>query len=393
MIEKPIDQIKKEDIESLVAAKVGERRTLDYKQKLPEKTADALREFLYDVASFANASGGDIVFGITDERDADGKSTGLPGAAEGVAATNLSDTISRLENAVRDGIDPRVQGLRFQSIDGFPKGLVVVLRIPRSWASPHMVTSGGVSRFYSRNSTGKYPLDVREIRAAFLAHAGIEERIRRFVMDRVSKATQGEGPVTFKDGAKLLLHLIPVSALDDGNVRDLTKEASEFRDQLAPLSRSSFGARFNFDGILVTGYEQSYVQVFRSGIIEAGEGQLFRHNNSIPSISFEETLWSGAARYLRFLQKVEIDLPTFVVATLIGVKGYHLGLSSRYMFYHDIEQVKIDRDILSLPELLIEDYKTNMARALRPTFDALWQACGLKESLNYSPEGDWKRHE
>ena len=135
------------------------------------------------------------------------------------------------------------------------------------------------------------------------------------------------------------------------------------------------------------------MQVFRSGIIEAGEGQLFKYNKGIPSIGLEESLWKGTIRFLGCQQRLEIELPVFIIVTLIGVKGYHLAFSEWFRFSHDIEQVTIDRDILSLPEVLIEDYKTNAARALRPTFDALWQACGLKESLNYTAEGDWKRHE
>jgi hypothetical protein len=46
MIQKPIEQTKKEDIESLVAAKVSERRTLDYKQEWPGNSDEQKREFL-----------------------------------------------------------------------------------------------------------------------------------------------------------------------------------------------------------------------------------------------------------------------------------------------------------------------------------------------------------
>jgi predicted HTH transcriptional regulator len=61
---------------------------------------------LYDVSSFANAAGGDLIFGVADERDANGKSTGRPEAANGIAIGNMSDTIMRLDNLVRDGIKP-----------------------------------------------------------------------------------------------------------------------------------------------------------------------------------------------------------------------------------------------------------------------------------------------
>jgi hypothetical protein len=71
---------------------------LDYKLQLPSAQSDDKREFLYDVASFANAAGGDIVFGVADERDSSGKATGIPASAEGIKVENLPGEILRLEN-------------------------------------------------------------------------------------------------------------------------------------------------------------------------------------------------------------------------------------------------------------------------------------------------------
>ncbi len=44
---------------------------------------------------------------------------------------------------------------------------MLVIRIPRSYGAPHMVTFQNTSRFYTRNSAGKHQLDVSEIRSAF----------------------------------------------------------------------------------------------------------------------------------------------------------------------------------------------------------------------------------
>ena len=53
-----------------IDTKKAERRTLEYKQELPLESDEAKREFLSDIASFANSGGGDILYGIVDERDA-----------------------------------------------------------------------------------------------------------------------------------------------------------------------------------------------------------------------------------------------------------------------------------------------------------------------------------
>jgi len=79
---------------------------------------------------------------------------------------------------IRDGIAPRIIGLQTKAIDGFSDGCVIVIRIPKSWNYPHMVTYKNHSRFYSRNSAGKYPLDVTEIRSAFIASESLTENTK-----------------------------------------------------------------------------------------------------------------------------------------------------------------------------------------------------------------------
>ena len=389
MIQKPIDQIEKEDIESLVTAKVSERRTLDYKAQLNVGSDAEKREFLSDVSSFANAAGGDMIFGVTDERDANGKPTGVPSSADGIALPNPSEVILRLENLVRDGIDPRIPGIQWQQIAGFPKGPVLVMRIPKSWFGPHMVTFGGLSRFYSRNSAGKYPLDVGEIRSAFIASTAIGERMRAFRMERLSHVMNGETVVALGDHAKIVIHMVPLSSLDPTVFRDVTREAANLSSELKPIVGSATTRRFNFDGYLLF-RDNSFVQVYRSGIIESADGTLLQpwseeERNRIPSISIEQQIISAVDRYLQGQQRLMIETPVFVMVTLIGLKDFAMGSSRRHF-----QVEKIDRDVLPLPEVSIESYAVNVARALRPAFDALWQACGFEGSQNYNAAGDWE---
>ncbi len=63
MISREFDTITKEDIEALVTDAVPEDRTIEYKQQLPGGTDEDKREFLADVSSFANAAGGDVLYG------------------------------------------------------------------------------------------------------------------------------------------------------------------------------------------------------------------------------------------------------------------------------------------------------------------------------------------
>ncbi len=300
MIPNRIETISRADIENLVTAQVSEHRTLDYKEQLPGGRDDDKRKFLYDVASFANASGGDLVFGVTDKRDADGKSTGLPASADGVPVPNVTEAVTRLENLIRDGIRPRIQGIQCQNVDGFPKGPVLVMRVPRSLIGPHMVVFGGMQRFYSRNSTGKYPLDVGEIRSAFMESSAVGERLHNIRAERLNHVKSGASPLGLVDTPMIVIHLLSISSLADVP-RDVTKAAARLQRLLEPIREGqSYGGRFNFDGYLVTSAQStSYVQVFRSGAIEAGDaGLLSGMRKQFPSSTLERDLLSAVQRYL-----------------------------------------------------------------------------------------------
>lgn len=81
------------------------------------------KELLRDVISFANARGGDILFGVREQRDTDGKPTGIPSAALGLAGINADAKIRRLDDVVTNGVAPRIGGVRIVAVEGSPMDL------------------------------------------------------------------------------------------------------------------------------------------------------------------------------------------------------------------------------------------------------------------------------
>lgn len=67
MINKKLEDIKPEDLQNLIVNGVSESKTIEYKSELPLNTGDAKKEFLADVSSFANTSGGDIIISTAKE--------------------------------------------------------------------------------------------------------------------------------------------------------------------------------------------------------------------------------------------------------------------------------------------------------------------------------------
>lgn len=391
MINKRFEAINKTDIEALILNEVAESRTLEYKEKLPGNSDDEKKEFLSDVSAFANASGGDILYGISEQRNSDGKSTGLPEEAKGLSDINSDAEIRRLDNILRDGIEPRMPGVQIKAVDGFADGAAIVVRVPKSWNSPHMVTFKNLSRFFARNSAGKYQLDVAEIRSTFIASESLAERIRDFRSDRIAKIIADETPVMLEPHPKIVLHVLPIESFSSNITIDLN--SVDRASSLQPMYSHGFNRRYNFDGLLTYSPSQesiaySYAQIFRNGSIEAVEAYLLGilgEKKLIPSLGYEEEVIKALQSYLALQRQLELRPPILVMLSLLGVKGCMMGVDS----LRNRQRVPIDRDVLLIPEAFVEDLTAQASDILRPAFDAVWQSAGWERSFNYDENGNW----
>jgi Putative DNA-binding domain len=395
MFNTPFDAIDKDRIESLISNEARENMTLEYKEALPGGGREERREFLADVSAFANAVGGNIVFGVREKREGN-KTTGLPEKAVGLAGINIDATIRQLESVITDGIEPRIGGLRIKSIDGFEQGPVIVLRIPKSYLSPHMVKLGD-SRFYSRTNAGKQPLDVTQIRSAFALSESLPEKVRRFRDERIARIVAGETPILLPDRPKIVLHLLPVASLDPTTRVDLgiLKLQSQLQQPINP--GNGWSPRFNLDGFLVhseagtPNIPVTYLQAFRSGALEAVESRLLYYDNDnnpssskepqnfISSIHCERTLIVALDQFLKVEKSLGMEPPVFVMLSFVGVREYRI--LSEWTQYEAPYQ--FDRDVLLLPESMVEDFDEPADQLLQPAFDAVWQAAGYERCRHY----------
>jgi hypothetical protein len=385
--DKQLESIEVADLQALVDHQVSEVKTIEYKQLLPGNSDSDKKEFLADVSSFANAAGGDLIFGIREE-------SGVPQDLCGLPGINPDAEVLRLVSIIRDGIAPRIPGistrvLRLQTSE-VP---IIIIRIPRSWALPHMVTFKGHSRFYSRTSAGKYPLDVSELRASFALSETTAERIRNFRIERLSKIVAGETPVPLDNTPKIVLHIIPFSAFDPTARFDVSSLASDI-SRLAPITPSSFSYRHNFDGFLT--YSQfsasasthSYLQIFRNGIIEAVDAFFTDNSNrTISSVAYEKGLRDALPRFLSIQKQLGVEPSLLIMLSLLGVSSYTMAVDHSRFRRSDIHP--IDRDALLVPEVVVESFECDSTEVMRPIFDAIWNAAGWPQSMNYNAQGKW----
>ena len=390
MIQKDINQITEEDLQRLVDNAVVEGKTIEYKQDLPDNSDSNKKEFLADVSSFANTSGGDLIYGIAEDK-------GLPLSVEGLNIENIDQLTQKLDSIIRDGIRPRIPSITIKPICLANSKLVLIIRILKSWISPHRVEYKKHHKFYSRSSNGKYQMDVEELRVSFNLSATIKEKIHLFKLDRISKINADETPIALNEGAKTVLHLIPISSFSTLQQFDIEKIASNPLDIKPICFHYSGSHRYNLEGLLFSAgpssYIDSYVQLYRNGVIEAVDGPLLQDGNQkrIACIAFEGHLIKGVERYVDALKKLGVDPPILIFLTLLNVNEYKLE-TSYSMSIEDIVSgsYAIDRNILFLPEVIIENYPFQPASVLKPCFDAIWQACGKAKCLDYDSEGKWK---
>jgi hypothetical protein len=106
----------------------------------------------------------------------------------------------------------------------------------------------------------------------------------------------------------------------------------------------------------------------------------------IPSILYEEVLIKWLPEYLSGLQYLNVEQPIIVFLTLVGVKGYVMGTD----IFSPQKSYSIDKDVLLLPETIVETYDAKAEQVLKPAFNAIWNSCGFAKSLNYDEKGEWK---
>jgi hypothetical protein len=381
-LDKPIDQVVEADLRSLVENQVSERKTIEYKQALPGKSDGERKEFLADVSSFANSSGGHLVYGMKEEG-------GLPIELCGLGVEDAAATVNDLDSRIRDGIKPRIPGAIVWAVRLESGGTAAVIRIPRSYASPHMVTYGGSSRFFARTSNGKYQLDVEEIRAAFLLSDKTAERIRDFRLDRIAKIRANDTPVPLVQVARIVLHVVPLAALSSLGRIDLQSVATVSREvQLVPLGLAvGCDGRFNLEGYVRytrsrdEGYASAYLQIFRNGALETVCTSLASHSGAggdLQGANLKAEVVEKLGYYVSSLRVLGVDVPLVVMLSLLGVKGYRVG--PRSALEREVAAMdgvgRFDSDVILVPEVLLESFDSDITCLMKPTFDIMWNAAG-----------------
>ena len=405
------DNLGESDLNELITAKVPEGIRIEYKRDLYGNSDADKREALKDVSGFANAFGGQLIIGIEEQN-------GLPIAIPGISIVNPDDEILRLEQLIRTGIEPRIQGLRVRAVPLAKGTYCFVLRISRSWYPPHRVSAQKSNRFWIRNSSSYHEASMEELRTLFTLGANALQLIHQFREDRVHEIISGNSARPLQGNGRLILHIIPLAAVTSSWQVDLEKvfQVNQVNKAFRPMGATAFwqggSPRFNFEGLVIERggeHNSGYTQIFRNGALEATKASTIRsakirqvdynelhimEKKFIHGPPLEKHIFEVLPGYLNGLCEVGVPPPVAVLFTLEGVKGIPYEVRQHIDDDIDDDPVPvIEREILYLPECLINEYgpDPDYHRAVKPAFDTLWNTAGRRSAHSFSADGIWRQ--
>ena len=386
MIYKNIADISERDIQALIENAAPESTTLEFKRELPSGGDEAKREFLADVSALANTSGGDLLFGIDEVN-------GCARAITGIGVQDVDGEILRLANILGAGVEPRIRysHLAIQCTGG----TVLLLRIEKSWSAPHRVVFKAYDKFFGRTASGKYPLDVQQLRRAFVENNAVSERLRSFRADRLANIIAGSTSIPMQSTPKLVIHLLPFAAFFSESQFEVRGQLPH--DSFQPLSGNGWSDRLTFEGRMVVAaprdeHSPSYLHLYRSGVMEMVDAAILGHTlpndpgrHYIPSVGVERLIHTGVNRGLKLMRHLGSAAPVAFAVTLTNVKDMILGFQD-WEFY---QQHPVLNSHLVFPEVVVNELTDPVGPILRPVFDLLWNACGIEESPNFHSQQNW----
>src|ERR1700691_3602290 len=108
-VEKPIEHLSEDDLMALVSATARNGLAIELKPGLPRRTAVGKLELLSDLASFANAAGGHIIYGLNP-------GDGAGGGAAGFEHESVEVMMAWLEQTAFAGMAPHLHGIQTRAV-------------------------------------------------------------------------------------------------------------------------------------------------------------------------------------------------------------------------------------------------------------------------------------
>jgi hypothetical protein len=324
MIERPLDEITRADIQALQTYGRSESPTLDFKQCFPGAEHKGVRDFLADVTAFANTDGGDIVIGVREDKN------GVAAEIVGIEKDGLDEGLRRIDDQLRSCVDPRVPQFRVREIPLVEGRVALVMRVGASMVAPHRVVFEKSSRFFRRANRGNYEMSATELRQAFAASSDLPARIRDLHHKAVEASAGKDMPFRIREGPAAVLTVAPVSVLRAVRALDVTREVAV----LPPRHTCNVQMIVGLDGVIVhspvdakTGSARSWSVNHRRGYVDLAWsiGHVDSEGYKLVWPKYFVPELQGIVPFtITRLRDHKVEGPWIAMLTLTGVRDYRI---------------------------------------------------------------------
>jgi len=394
LFEKPLDALTEEDLRGLVERGIEEGPHLDFKLKLPGNKEEK-KELARDVAAFANAYGGYLIFGVQEEGGDARELVGLEG--------NPDQNASGVENTIRDRTEPPVE-VHTVAVPLENGRHVLVVEVPRSLNAPHMADG----RFYRRSGRSTAPMHYLDVRRAFAEQGDAIRKLRGQFLRRIEDLERGYGPVEWEEAPALYLYVASIPAFDAGPVRIF---GPEDRDRVGSFTLMTtpdgYRPEFSADGLLASRGKEScreFALLTPEGELFLGAGPLptcgLAHRSGPPYVlvhDVQSVMIQTLGTNLPDLRALGFEAPYYVALALVRAQGYRLRDEDPHRFSSErilhrpfllFDQVLLDEDARVVGPRIgrHQTWEVNQriwrerAARLKPILDRLYQAAGASQS-------------
>jgi hypothetical protein len=301
MLDKPLDEITKSDLQWLIDNKISESIHLEYKGELKVKTNSDKKELCKDVSAMANSFGGRIIFGIKEKKQKEDGS--IPEKLQPIKDKSLKET---MQQVLADGVLPRMD-FRIQPVPDKEKdGEYVIVEVPQSISGPHFVCYKKENRFYKRRDYEAKPMDQREIEDAYRNFFFQEQKLENIYEKRKQENPNKNLGIPYN--AYCFIYFIPQYPVHNLFHRKYDHET--LTEELSLMRRHYLGSLPRFYSNSFWGYEWKHRPICtikeKSKKVIKGQDIFFRNGAALVSFTLYDK------------EKIEDNVPYF---TLQGIAG------------------------------------------------------------------------
>ncbi len=372
------------DPEDLVRDRVSERIDLEFKSILPGRGDKDKFEILKDFSAFANSGGGIVYYGIAEE-------DGVANALQPITAENFDEATRRLGQTIESGIEPRLQGVRFEKFE-IGDGYVLAGMVPARFGAPCRTVQNGQSKFFKRSQNFVSEMTYDEIRSAFDRAGTARQILEDSWTFRLEQTRKRETWKPMLGGPICLARLSPLSSYRQTDAADLKALYGDYASFIYP-DWGGGSRSFNLDGLIVygsmsEGRATAMIQIYRNGTIDAMRygGTPWQDKLVIPSQSVASFFRESFLKFSAFMRKEEIAGPYIFNTAILDTAGHEFGVGSRFLHF---DRYFSDRNDLVLPSIFLDFEELGSEGVVRNSLDVLWQGFGLTHCNCYSDDGSW----